>query len=125
MTQPKSPRVNPTRGAPNYAELLRLILSVILRVYSRHDSVGENSIRTSATRLGENWAIWQRPSLRGARNYDWSDRCSSGSAVFVFQDYSFGSSVLIELGLAPKDIAALTILMIVVPLLIFAVIRMQ
>jgi hypothetical protein len=31
--------------------------------------------------------------------------------------------VLIELELAPKDIAALTILMIVVPLLIFAVIR--
>ena len=50
MTQPKSPRVNPTRGAPNYAELLRLILSVILRVYSRHDSVGENPIRTWATR---------------------------------------------------------------------------
>ena len=33
--------------------------------------------------------------------------------------------MLIELELAPKDIAALAILMIVVPLLIFAVIRMR
>jgi hypothetical protein len=49
--QPKSPRVNPTRGAPNYAESSHLILSVILRVYSHHDSVGENPIRTWATCL--------------------------------------------------------------------------
>jgi hypothetical protein len=45
----KSPRVNPTRGAPNCAESSLLILSVILRVYSDHDSVGENPIRTRAT----------------------------------------------------------------------------
>jgi hypothetical protein len=42
----RSPCVNPTRGAPNWAESSRLILSVILEVHSHPDSVGENPIPT-------------------------------------------------------------------------------
>jgi hypothetical protein len=54
MPEPTKSRVNPTRGAPNYAASSHLILSVILRVYSHHDSLGENPIPIWAT----------RPSLR-------------------------------------------------------------
>jgi len=43
--------MNPKRGAPNYAESSRLILSVILGVHSHHDSVGENPIFTWPTHL--------------------------------------------------------------------------
>ena|ERR1700675_567267 len=39
---PKSPRVNPTRGASNCPRAPHFILSVILRRYSHRDSVGEN-----------------------------------------------------------------------------------